>query len=208
MIKIWGRSNSSNVQKVLWASSELGLAFERIDAGGQFGRVNEAAFVAMNPNRKIPVIEDDGFILWESNAIMRYLANRYAPGTSIYPAEPQPRADVDRWIDWHQTTIAPVHRPVFLGMVRTPPEKRDLAAIRDGTKAWGELFAILDSHLGGSRFVAGAAFTLADIPLGIAAHHWFALDLFERPSLPHLTAWYALLSERQGYRDYVKLKLT
>ena len=119
-IKIWGRSNSVNVQKVLWCLSELDLAHERIDAGMAFGRNHDPDYLAMNPNGRIPTLVDESFVLWESNSIMRYLVLAYGKGVSLYPEPPKVRAAVDRWLDWTLSTLQPVDRPVFWALVRTP----------------------------------------------------------------------------------------
>src|SRR5919197_4157345 len=131
MIKIWGRNTSVNVQKVMWAVGELGLPHERIDVGGPFGKNNEPAYLAMNPNGLVPTLEEDGFVLWESNAIVRYLAAKYGAGT-LEPADPRARARANSWMDWQLTVAHPPLTPVFWGLVRTPPEKRDHAAIEAG----------------------------------------------------------------------------
>ncbi len=128
MLKIWGRKNSSNVRKVLWCAEEAGLAYERIDAGGAFGVVNDAPYRALNPNGVVPTLEDEGFVLWESNTIVRYLAARYAP--DLYPQDLQQRASAEKWMDWTTSSLAAPFRTVFWGTVRTPPEQRDPAASR------------------------------------------------------------------------------
>lgn len=130
MLKIWGRADSGNVQKVTWAAGELGLPFERVDIGGPFGKLEEPAYKKLNPNSRIPTIEDDGFVLWESNAIVRYLALKHGKG-KLCPADLKVRADADRWMDWCTTVFLPQMIPVFLGIVKTPPEKRDMKAIEE-----------------------------------------------------------------------------
>ena len=136
-LTIWGRANSVNVQKVLWCLSELDLAYERIDAGMQFGKNNEAPYLAMNPNGRVPTLVDGDYVLWESNSVMRYLCMAYGQGSPIYPASPKARAGVDRWLDWTLSTLQPVDRPVFWALVRTPPEKRDMVAIQKDADAEG-----------------------------------------------------------------------
>jgi glutathione S-transferase len=145
MLKIWGRTNSVNVKKALWAAEELGLKYERVDAGLQFGVVDTPEYRKLNPNGLVPTIEDDGFVLWESNAIVRYLAAKYGAGT-LWPNDLRQRADADRWMDW-AFSFANAFRPVFWGLIRTPPEKRDLKAIEDGRKKTIELAAIADARL-------------------------------------------------------------
>jgi glutathione S-transferase len=206
MLKVWGRKNSINVQKVLWCCDELNLDYERIDAGGEFGLNREPEYLAMNPNGLIPTISDDGFVLWESNAIVRYLASRHGAGT-LYPEDLQHRADADRWMDWHITEVYRHLGPVFLGLVRTPPGERDEATIEAARQQAAEAWKILDDRLSGRAYVTGSSFTMADIPLGAAVYRWYELDI-ERPETPNLEAWYGRLRERPAYRERVMLPLT
>ena len=206
MLTIWGRSNSINVQKVMWAVAELGVPHQRIDAGGAFGGLDTAEYGAMNPNRKIPVIDDDGVVVWESNTIVRYLAAKYGAG-NLWPADPALRAQADMWMDWMVSTVLPVMHPVFWGLVRTPPEHRDTAAIDAATKELGEVFAILDGHLEDRVFVAGDDLTMGDIPVGAACYRYNVLPI-ERPSLPNLAAWYDRLQERAAFHAHVMIELT
>jgi glutathione S-transferase len=206
MLKIWGRANSINVQKVLWCADELGLTYERVDVGGAFGKNQEPAYLALNPNGLVPTIEDDGFVLWESNSIVRYLAAKHALGT-LCPREPAARADVERWMDWQLTTLGKDMTTVFWGLVRTPPEKRDLAAIESARKSLNGLWARLEGHLAKRAYVGGSAFTMGDIPVGCLAFRWFNLPL-ERNDLPHLEAWYDRLTTRPAYRKNVMPPMT
>ncbi len=205
MLKIWGRTTSSNVQKVMWAVAELGLAHERIDVGGPFGRLDTPEYLAMNPNRLIPVVDDGGTIVWESNAILRYLAARYGAG-GLWPEDPGARSGADRWMDWQLTTVQPGIQPVFWGLIRTAPEKRDMAAIKAGAERLAQAMTILDRHLADRAFVAGEALTMGDIPVGVACWRYQMLDIV-RPSLPHLDAWYGRLQAREAYRTHVMLPL-
>src|SRR3569833_2111623 len=150
---IWGRTNSVNVQKVLWCLAELGVDFERIDAGMQFGRNNDNDYLAMNPNGRIPTLVEGDFVLWESNSIMRYLCLAYGPDSSIYPLEARQRAAVDRWLDWTLSTVQPVERPVFWGLDRTPPELRDMVALQKGADAAADVWRILDDQLATRRLI-------------------------------------------------------
>jgi glutathione S-transferase len=208
MLRIWGRANSVNVQKVLWCCEELGLPFERIDAGMQFGRNQEASYLAMNPNGRVPTIEDDGFQLWESNAIVRYLVLRYAPAHPIYPAAPQDRAGLERWLDWVLSTLQPAERPVFWGYVRTPTADRDAAALTDGVEKVGVLWAQLDRHLQRRSYLEAECFTLADLVLGTYARRWFGIPEIKRPAMPDLERWYATLVMRPGFQKVVALPLS
>ncbi|GLR97828.1 glutathione S-transferase N-terminal domain-containing protein [Bradyrhizobium liaoningense] len=164
-LTIWGRANSVNVQKVLWCLTELGLACERVDAGMQYGKTREADYLAMNPNARIPTLVEGDFVLWESNAIMRYLCLAHGSGTPIYPEAPKQRASVDRWLDWTLSTVQPVDRPVFWGIVRTAPAERDMIQVQRDADAAAEVWAIADRLLSSRRFIEGDAFTLADIEL-------------------------------------------
>ena len=172
-LKIWGRANSVNVQKVLWCLRELDLAYERIDAGMAFGRNREPDYLAMNPNGRVPTLVDGDFVLWESNSIMRYLVLAYAQGSPLYPQAPKLRAGVDRWLDWTLSTLQPVDRPVFWALVRTPAEQRDMVAIQKDADAEAVQWRIVDAQLATRRFIEGDDFTLADIALGAYARRWF-----------------------------------
>jgi glutathione S-transferase len=211
MLRIWGRTSSINVQKVMWAVAELGLAHERIEAGGAFGRLDTPEYGAMNPNRLIPVLEDDddddgATRVWESNSIVRYLAARYGAG-GLWPEDPARRSAADRWMDWQLTTAQPNLGPVFLGLIRTPPEQRDMAAITAAAERLGKAMQVLDGHLAHRPFVAGDGLTMGDIPVGCVYWRYVNLDI-ARPSLPHLDGWYARLQERPGYRQQVMLPLS
>ncbi|MDA8048979.1 MAG: glutathione S-transferase family protein [Rhodospirillales bacterium] len=207
MRRLWGRANSSNVMKVIWLLEELGLPYERLDVGGSFGKTDTAEYRAMNPNGLVPTLEEDGFILWESNAILRYLCHAHAPHSPLWPQEPRPRANVDRWMDWQQTTLNRPISVIFWGLVRTPPEKRDRAAIDAAVKDCARVWGMLEAELACHPYVGGAHFTIGDIPLGVHVHRWFAME-FDRPPFPHLKAWYGRLLERAPYRAHVAQKLS
>jgi glutathione S-transferase len=206
MLKIWGRTNSSNVQKVLWCCAELGLQYERIDAGMQFGVNDTAEYKAMNPNALVPTINDDGFVLWESHAIVRYLARTHGAG-SLWPDDARVAADADRWMDWYNTTLWPSMGPVFWNLIRTTPEKRNMAVLEENHKKLTTSFGIFDACLAGRDYVAGSSFTMGDIPMGIAAWRWFELPI-ERPALPNLERWYKRMRERPAYAEHCMLALT
>jgi glutathione S-transferase len=202
-MRIWGRKTSINVQKVLWTCDELGIGYERLDAGGDFGGLAEPAYLALNPNGVVPVIADEGFVLWESNSIVRYLAATRGMGT-LCPASPRERADAERWMDWQLCHLLPGMSPLFVGLVRTPAPARDAAAIEQGRQRAERAWRILDAQLEGRGWVTGSEFTMADIALGGFAYRWFALPI-QRPELPHLAAWHARLSERPAYRTHVMI---
>ena len=206
MLKIWGRTNSINVQKVLWTCGELGLPHERIDAGLTFGVNNTPEYKAMNPNGLVPTIDDDGFILWESHAIVRYLARRHGVGR-IVPDEPRATADVDRWMEWYSTTLWPNVRPIFHNLVRTAPEKRNTAEVEEARKRLAANWDIVDAQLAKSDYLGGKSFTIADIPMGVAAYRWFNLPV-ERPAQPNVERWYQRLTQRRAFKEHCMLPLT
>ena len=203
MLKIWGRLSSVNVQKAVWCADELGIAYERIDAGGAFGLTKTPEYLAMNPNSLVPVIEDDGFVLYESNAIVRYLAARHSKDT-LWPDDLRKRADVDRWMDWQTNAYTPAMRDIFWQLVRTPAEKRDAAVIESARQECERLTAILDTHLAGKPHVTAHGFSAADIVLGCAAHRWLHLPLQREPR-PNVERWYAALKSRPGSRQVTSL---
>jgi glutathione S-transferase len=206
VLRIWGRSNSINVQKVLWCCGELDIRYQRVDVGGPFGGNREPEYLRLNPNGLVPTISDSGFVLWESNAIVRYLAAKHGMGT-LCPEDLAERADADRWMDWQMGTLWANFRPVFVGLIRTPPEKRDRAHIATATSKTTENLAMLDAHLAGREYVTGAAFTMADIPLGVTVYRWFSLEI-ERPPMPNLEDWYKRLCARSPYIATVMLPLS
>jgi len=204
-ITIMGFTASSNVQKVLWACGELRLAFEWCELGGAAGGWDRPENMALNPNRRVPVLIEDGFVTWESASIVRYLAERHGNGT-LWPTDAQVRARADRWMDWQLGTLGPMMRPVYNGLIRTPVADRDEAAIARGFAALSDAFAVLDSYLRETAYVGGTAFTMGDIPVGISAYRWFNMPL-DRPHLPHLARWYEALTERPAYRQHIMCPL-
>jgi glutathione S-transferase len=202
-LKIWGRANSVNVQKVLWCLSELDLACERIDAGMAFGRTRDPDYLAMNPNARVPTLVDGDFVLWESNSVMRYLVLAYRDGSPIYPAAPKRRAGVDRWLDWTLSTVQPVDRPVFWALVRTPVEQRDMVAIQKDVDAEAEVWRIADAQLKTRRFIEGDDFTIADIALGAYARRWLGVEGVTKPKLAHLERWFAQFAGRPGFQKFI-----
>lgn len=205
MLKIWGRVNSVNVKKVLWCAGELKLPFERIDAGMEHGVVGTPQYLAMNPNARVPTIDDDGFVLWESNTIVRYLSLKHGLGT-LCPEDPGQRADSDRWMDWSTAQLAGTFREVFWGTVRTPPEKRDLALIEKNRLATAKTLDIVDRLFSTRAFVAGDHLTMGDIPLGCYVHLWMSMPI-ERPAHPHLVAWHERLLARPAFNAGVNTPL-
>jgi glutathione S-transferase len=198
---IHGRRTSSNVQKVLWFCDEVGQAYTQIDLGGPFGGNDKPEYLKMNPNGLVPTLVHGDFVLWESNAILRYLG-RLHRNTGLYPEDPQACAIVDQWVDWQTTTLSPGFFPAFFNMVRKPPAERDMAAVRASAENTGGKLAILDARLGDSPYVGGAEFTIADIPVGIVTYRWFTLDI-PRQELPNLARWYATLQERAPFKQHI-----
>jgi glutathione S-transferase len=202
MLKIWGRNTSSNVQKAMWGVGELGLAHERIDIGGPFGKNNEPPYLAMNPNGLVPTLEEeDGFLLWESNSIVRHLAAKHRAAV-LEPQDPKTRALAHQWMDWQLSVLGPAITPVFWGLVRTPPEKRDLNAIETAKAKTTGAAKILDAQLGKTQFVAGDTFSYGDIPVGVMIYRYMKL-VPERPKLTNLERWYTAISERKAFREHV-----
>src|ERR1700756_5527649 len=190
MIKIWGRNNSINVQKVMWAVGELKLAHQRIDVGGAFGKNKEPAYLAMNPNGLVPTLEEEnGFLLWESNTVVRYLAAKHK-ATVLEPADLRTRALAGKWMDWQLSVYGPAITPVFWGLIRTPPEKRDHKAIEEGKSRTTAAVQILDAHFAKHAYAAGDAFSMGDIPISIMSYRYREL-VPKRPAFANFERWYA-----------------
>jgi glutathione S-transferase len=206
MLRIWGRLSSINVRKVVLAARWLGIAFERIDAGHEFGIVKTPEYLAKNPNALVPLVEDDGFTLWESNVIVRYLCARYSPG-QLYPEDLAARFDAERWMDWQQTTFNPAGRGAFVQLMRTAPEKRSDEVVAKSVGATEPLLDVLDAHLARQAFMAGTAVTMADIPIACEIHRWHALPL-QRPQRPHLEHWYRGILAHSASRGVLDLPLS
>ena len=204
-LKIWGRISSINVKKAVWAAQELGLNFERHEAGGVHGVVKTPAYVALNPNSQIPVMEDENYILWESNVITRYLCAKHSPG-NLYPSDLQQRFDAERWMEWQQTTVNPASRNGFWHLIRLPVDQRDPAMIAQSNAQVELLMALLDAHLSIRSFMVGERFTMADIPLGCEVQRWFGLPQ-SREKRPHIERWFAALLVRPAARGILDLAL-
>ena len=201
MLKIMGRATSSNVQKVVWLSAEIGLAVERTDIGGPYGGNDRPEYLALNPNGLVPTVIDDGFVLWESNSCLRYLASSHAVGT-WYPTDLKARARANQWMDWSLGILSPAHVPVFHGLIRTPAEERDPEKIARGRDTWSSKMAMLDNHLSDNAYIAGDAITMGDIPPAILSYRWFNLDI-KRENHPNLRRWYEAIAERSAFVEHV-----
>ena len=201
MLTVWGRRTSSNVQKVLWALAELGLDYEHVPLGGRFGGLDTPEYGAMNPNRLVPTLRDGDLVIWESNAIVRYLSAEYGVGT-LWPTAPKDRAVVDQWADWAATTLLPAFSRTFWAYVRTPQEQRDEARIAAAVEEAEKAYAIADAQLARTPFLAGPALTYADIIAGVSLYRWMEMGLGSRP-LPNVGDWYERLKARDSYRETV-----
>lgn len=207
MLTIYGRTNSVNVQKVLWCLAELGVPYSRIDAGLEHGKNTEPWYLKLNPNGRIPLLVDGSFSLWESNTIVRYLASKHGFG-SLCPASLETRALAERWMDWQLSTLVVPVSIVFWNLIRRRPAERDVAAIEPNTREANRAMALLDEHLKSQPYVAGDAFTMGDIPVGATAHRWLEISGIDRPPLAAVRAWRDRLAERPAFRAHVQLPLS
>jgi glutathione S-transferase len=203
MLRIWGRRSAFNVQKAMWLVGELALPHTHIDVGGAFGGLDDPVFLAMNPHGRIPVIDDDGLVVWESHAILRYLAARCG-GDAFWPRDPAQRSFVDRWMDWSAVTLQRDFMDLFWRFYRTPDDQHDWPRIRRHMEACAHDYRLLDAHLARQPYLAGDHFTLADIPAGTTLYRYFGLAL-ERPDMPNVEAWYQRLAARPAYREHVMI---
>jgi glutathione S-transferase len=206
VLKLWGRVNSINVQKVLWALDELKVPYERVDAGMAFGVVNEPFYKKMNPNSRVPTIDDDGFILWESNAIVRYLAAKHGAGT-LWPTDLRERAISDRWMDWTSIHLTPAMTPVFWGLIRSPADQRNMAQIEAAAEATAQQLQVLEQGLEGRDYVGGKTFTMGDIVVGANVYRWYALDV-KHPRLARVEAYHERLKQRPAFQKHILKPLT
>ena len=199
-MKMWGRNTSSNVQKAMWAVGELKLPCERIDVGGAYGKTKDPFYLAMNPNSLVPTLEeDDGFTLWESNSVVRYLSAKH--GGVLEPKDARTRATAHQWMDWQLSVIGPAITPVFWGLIRTPPEKRDQTAIDNGKVKTTDAAKIMDVQLGKTAFMAGDAFSYGDIPVGVMIRRYMEL-VPERPKMANLERWFGEISARPAFKEH------
>jgi glutathione S-transferase len=198
---LWGRKNSMNVQKVTWALEELGIDCVRHDVAGSFGRTDTPEYMAMNPNKVVPTLQDGALTLWESNAVVRYLARTYDNGT-LLPADKAQAALADQWMEWMTSTLVPSFYKIFLNKIRLPDGNAALLA--EGIAGCAQQYALLDQHLASNRYVAGTDFSMGDIPIGATLYRYFNMDI-ERPSLPNLEAFYARLCQREAYAEHVMI---
>jgi glutathione S-transferase len=199
---LWGRSTSSNVMKVIWLLEELKLPYERMDVGGTFGKTDTPEYRAMNPTGLVPTLQEDDVTLWESNAILRYICSAHTRDNPIFPWDQHKRANIDRWMDAQQTTMNRPQGTIFIGLIRTRPEKRDQAAINSAITEAAWAWGLIGAELGKHPYICGDTLTLADICWGIHVHRWLNMD-FKRPDVPNLRAWYDRLLKLPVYREHV-----
>lgn len=204
MLKVWGRNTSINVQKVMFAVGEMNLPHERYDVGGPFGKLETPEYGMLNPNRLVPTIDDNGFVLWESNAIVRHLGQRYGRGT-LSPADEQTFARADAWMDWSLTTIyGEIISTCFLQLIRTPAKTRDGEAVEAAAKRVGARLEILNRQLSGRAFIVGEDLSIADVAVGTLMYRYFNLAI-PRPALANVEGWYERLIARPAYRKHVMI---
>lgn len=203
MLRIWGRRSAFNVQKALWAIGELDLDYSHVNAGGDAGGLDEPAYRAMNPHGRIPVIDDDGLIVWESNSIIRYLGAKYGHGR-LWNPDPAARSLADRWMDWGLANAQRDFLDLFWGYYRTPEQNRDLDYVAERFKRCADNYQLLDRHLANQPYLAGENFTMAEIPVGTTLFRYFSMDI-DRPDVPNVEAWYARLCQRPAYMEHVMI---
>lgn len=207
MLQLLGRHTSSNVQKVLWLLTELDLPYERQNYGGSFGGNRDADYLRLNPNGVVPTLVDGETVVWESNTILRYLANKVA-STSHYPADAAARSHCERWMDWQLSTLNPTITPLYIALIRTPQADRDMDRIANAARQVRNHFSMLEGHLAESLFLTGSQFTLADIAVGIYAYRWYNLDVDRGGDLPRVRGWYERLAERPAFQNHVMIGLS
>jgi glutathione S-transferase len=201
LLKVYGYAASINVRKVLWMCEELGLPFEREDWGGGFRSTSQAAFRALNPVGMVPVIDDDGVVVWESNVILRYLASKHVRN-DLLPSAPAKRARIEQWMDWQASDFNNSWRVPFQALVRKNPQMQDPVAIKKGTDLFVSMMGLVEEQLSRTgAYIAGPHFTLADIPMGLAVHRWYSTP-FDKPTYRNVARYYGQLLERPGFKRY------
>ncbi len=218
IVHLWGRISSLNVRKAVWAAQELGLDFQRTDAGAAYGVTTTAEYQRKNPNGLVPLLEDGDCVLWESNVIVRYLCARYGADKNLYPNDLQQRFDAERWMDWQQTTFNRAGGPAFLQLVRTAPEARNAELIQQSVAATEPLLTLLNTHLETHAYLGGETFGMADIPMGCEMHRWWGLrsaqfeacgvQRQELQTYPHVQRWFGQLLQRPAGRGVLDIALS
>jgi glutathione S-transferase len=207
MLKIWGRTTSSNVQKVLWTCAELGIAYDRVDHGGPFGGNRDPEYLKLNPNGLVPTVIDGDLVMWESNTVCRYLCNTRPSGESLYPHDPVARTHVERWMDWQLSVIGAPMGALLQGLIRSTPETRDPPAIEAARRRAITAWEIVDDALASQPYLGGQSLSLAEIVMGTHIYRWFNYAI-ERPELRNLRAWYDRLSSRPGFKNHIVMPIT
>ncbi len=199
MLRVLGKASSINVRKVLWAIDEIGLPYEREDWGSGFKDTRSDAYLKLNPNALVPVIIDGGFVLWESNTIIRYLAAQYG-AEGLLPSDPRARAGIEKWMDWQVSELNPSWSYAFQALVRKNPDYSDAALLQTSVGNWSRNISIVAGQLEQTQgYIAGEHFTLADIPIGLSIHRWFMTPIDQRTSHPAIDAYYERLSGRPAF---------
>ncbi|MCA6220198.1 glutathione S-transferase family protein [Photorhabdus antumapuensis] len=206
MLTIWGRKNSSNVKKVLWCLKELDVPHNQVDIGGKFGKLDDPQYLKMNPNGKIPCLQEGDFILWESNTIVRYLAAKFGKDI-LYPQDLQERANADKWMDWVGSHLFPHLRQLIIGFIRTPEAERDQKQIEQTLVEIEKLMKVVDNTLAEQKYLSGDKFGMADIALGPMIYPWLNIPI-KRPSLKNIERWYQLMTERPAFKEIVMIELS
>jgi glutathione S-transferase len=207
MLKIWGRTTSSNVQKVLWTCAELGIPYDRVDHGGPFGGNRDPQYLKLNPNGLVPTVIDGDLVMWESNTVCRYLCNTHPNGESLYPRDPAARTHVERWMDWQLSVIGGPMGTLLQGLIRSTPETRDAAAIEAARRRAITAWEIVDDALADQPYLGGNSLSLAEIVMGTHLYRWFNYAI-ERPDMPRLRAWYERCGERPGFKNHIVMPIT
>jgi glutathione S-transferase len=207
MLKIWGRTTSSNVQKVLWTCAELNIEYDRVDHGGPFGGNRDPEYLRLNPNGLVPTVIDGDLVMWESNTVCRYLCTTHANGETLYPRDPAARTHVERWMDWQLSVIGGPMGALLQGLIRSTPETRDPAAIEAARRRAIAAWEIVDDALASQPYLGGQSLSLAEIVMGTHIYRWFNYAI-ERPHLDHLQAWYDRISGRPGFKNHIVMPIT
>ncbi|MBC8945282.1 MULTISPECIES: glutathione S-transferase family protein [Xenorhabdus] len=205
MLTVWGRKNSSNVKKVLWCLEELKIPYQQIDVGGKFGKLDDPKYLHMNPNGVIPCLQDDDFILWESNVIVRYIAEKFGKDI-LYPTDIKEKYNVEKWMDWISCNLFPPIKQLMINLVRTPEAQRDQKIISQALAEIEKLLKIADETLGKQTYLSGDKFGMADIALAPFVYLWINV-VTERLSLPNLERWYQLMTERPAFKKIVMIEI-
>lgn len=201
MLKIYGRANAMHVRRVLWLADEIGLHYVRSDWGRGYRSTSEPEFARLSPFGRVPVIDDNGVVVRESNTILRYLA-RKASRTDLFPTDLLPMTNVEAWMDWAATDLYCGSRPVFLALVMKTPGFQDPRLVELGIYEWTREMRMLDRHLATKGpYLTGSGFTIADIVVGLVVNRWYQIA-FSKPDLPAVSAYYELLSKREPYLDH------